>query len=194
MDRCGVEMMISSGHTALADMMRGNAEMVEITARYPGRWYAYLTYNPNHPERGRAQLDSYDRYPTYVGIKFHPSGHSYPITGDAYRPALEFAAARQLIVLTHTWGGSAYDSPALLAQVAERYPQVTFLAGHSGHGPVRGDDGRGAALSQRLPGADRRLCRARADRGDGRTRWARTRSCWATTCPGSTRTMPSAAW
>jgi len=134
MDRCGVQMMISSGHTALADMTRGNAEMVEVTARYPGRWYAYLTYNPNYPELGRAELESYDRRPSYAGLKFHPSYHGCPITGDHYRPALEFAAARQLIVLSHTWGGSAFDGPALVAQVAERYPQVTFLAGHSGHG------------------------------------------------------------
>jgi predicted TIM-barrel fold metal-dependent hydrolase len=69
-----------------------------------------------------------------VGLKLHPSFHQHPLTGEGYRPALEFAAARRLIVLSHTWGGSAYDSPAHLAQVAERYPEVTFLAGHSGYG------------------------------------------------------------
>jgi uncharacterized protein len=134
MERCGVETIVSAGHTALADMVRGNAEMAAITVRYPGRWYAYLTYNPNYPAQGRTELDAYEARRTFVGIKFHPSGHQYPITGDAYRPALEFAAARRLIVLTHTWGGSAFDRPELLAQVAERYPEVTFLAGHSGHG------------------------------------------------------------
>lgn len=134
MERCGVEIMVSSGHTALYDMVRGNAEMAEITARYPGRWYAYLTYNPNYLPQGRSELELYEQRRTFVGLKFHPSSHQYPITGDAYRPALEFAAARKLIVLTHTWGNSAYDRPELLAQVAARYPEVTFLAGHSGHG------------------------------------------------------------
>lgn len=134
MERCGVELMVSSGHTALYDMVRGNAEMTEITARYPGRWYAYLTFNPNYPALGRVELEGYESRRTYVGLKLHPSIHQYPLTGEAYRPALEFAAARRLIVLSHTWGSSAYDSPALLAQVAERYPEVTFLAGHSGYG------------------------------------------------------------
>ena len=134
MDRCGVEIIVSSGHTALADMSRGNAEIVAITERYPGRWYAYLTFNPNYPEQGHAELDSFQSHLTYVGIKLHPSLHQYPITGDAYRPALEFAAARRLIVLTHTWGHSAQDRPEMLAQVAERYPEIVFLAGHSGHG------------------------------------------------------------
>ncbi len=134
MERCGVELMVSSGHTALCDMVRGNAEMAEITARYPGRWYAYLVYNPNYPDLGRAELELYDARRTFVGLKLHPSFHQHPLTGEGYRPALEFAAARRLIVLSHTWGGSAYDSPAHLAQVAERYPEVTFLAGHSGYG------------------------------------------------------------
>lgn len=134
MDRCGVEVIVSSGHTALVDMVRGNAEITAITERHPGRWYAYLTYNPNYPDLGRQEIEGYERHPTYVGLKFHPSSHRYPLTGEGYRPALEFAAARRLIVLTHTWGESAYDRPELLGEVAHHYPDVTFLAGHSGHG------------------------------------------------------------
>jgi len=134
MDRCGVEITVSSGHTALEDMVLGNAEMTEVTARYPGRWYAYLMYHPNDPDNGRRELELYDARPTYVGIKLHPTWHQTPITADAYRPALEFAAARKLLLLSHTWGSSPYDSPAHMAQVAERYPDITFLCGHSGHG------------------------------------------------------------
>lgn len=134
MDRCGVETIVSSGHTALADMVAGNAEMAEITCAYPGRWYAYSVYNPNYPALARRELELYEARPTFVGLKLHPTMHRYPLTGDAYRPAFEFASARHLMVLSHTWGGSAYDRPELLAQVAERYPDVTLLAGHSGHG------------------------------------------------------------
>ena len=134
MDRCGVEIIVSAGHTALVDMVRGNAEMAEVTEPHAGRWYAYLTYNPNYPDLGREELERYEERRTFVGLKFHPSSHQYPLTGEGYRPALEFASARGLLVLTHTWGNSAYDSPEILAQVAERYPNVVFLAGHSGYG------------------------------------------------------------
>jgi hypothetical protein len=134
MDRCGVQVIVSSGHTALADMVRGNAEIATLSAQHLGRWYGYLVYNPNYVELGQQELASYEARRTFVGVKFHPTMHRYPLTGEAYRPALEFAAARKLIVLTHTWGGSAYDSPALLAEVAARYPEITFLAGHSGYG------------------------------------------------------------
>jgi predicted TIM-barrel fold metal-dependent hydrolase len=134
MERCGVEIIVSSGHTALCDMQLGNAEMAEITRQHPGRWYAYAVYNPNYPAQARRELELFDARPSFVGLKLHPSMHRYPITGEAYRPALEFADSRGLIVLTHTWGGSAYDRPELLAEVAERYPRTIFLAGHSGFG------------------------------------------------------------
>jgi uncharacterized protein len=79
-------------------------------------------------------LELYEARKAYVGIKFHPSHHDRALDSDAYRPALEFAAARGLIVLNHTWGHSSQCGPEQLAAVAARYPQVTFLAGHSCHG------------------------------------------------------------
>lgn len=161
MDRCGVEVLVSAGHTALVDMVRGNAEMVAVTSRYPGRWYAYLTYNPNYPDEGRGELNSYERRRSLVGLKFHPSHHAYPLTGDAYRPALEFAAARRLLVLSHTWGKSEYDRPELLAEVAERYPGATFLAGHAGHGEFD----ECMAVARRFPNVYLELTAAYAVRG-----------------------------
>ena len=133
-ERCGVEAMVSSGHLALVDMALGNAEMAAVTEAYAGRWYGYAVINPNFAKEAERELALYDQRPTFVGLKFHPSIHSYPLTGEGYRPALAFAAERHLLVLTHTWGHSSYDGPSYLAEVAGSYPDVTFLAGHSGYG------------------------------------------------------------
>ena len=133
-ERCGVEAMVSSGHLALVDMVLGNAEMAEVTERYAGHWYGYSVFNPNYPGEGARELSLLEDRPTFVGLKFHPSMHEYPLTGEAYAPALDFAAEHELLVLTHTWGHSSYDSPSHLAEVARRYPEVTFLAGHAGYG------------------------------------------------------------
>lgn len=134
MDRCGVEYMVSSGHTALVDMVRGNKEMLAATRACPERWFAYMVYNPNYPREGREQIDGYDQHPAYVGCKLHPSHHNVALTDDAYCPVLEFADARGLIVLTHTWGHNALCGPEALAEVAARYPNAVFLAGHACHG------------------------------------------------------------
>jgi len=134
MDRCGVQVAVSSGHTALADMVLGNKEIAELTAEQAGRWYGYTVYNPNYPDLCRRELALYASRRSMVGLKLHPSYHQCALNDPAYGPAYEFAASHDLIVLTHTWGESPYDAPKVLAQVAEAYPRVTFLAGHSGFG------------------------------------------------------------
>ena len=161
LDRCGVDSIVSSGHTALADMVRGNAEIAEVTAPHPGRWYGYLVYNPNYPVEAKRELALYHQRRSFVGLKFHPSYHNYPIDGEAYQPALEFAAENRLLVLSHTWGGSAYDSYMQVAKVAERYPQVDFLCGHSFYGQWE----EGMTLARRLPNVYLELTAAYAVNG-----------------------------
>jgi hypothetical protein len=134
MDRAGVRLVISSGHAALVNPTRGNAELAEVIARFPTRFRGYLALNPNYPEQLGAEVARFDELGGFVGLKFLSDYHRYPITGDNYRPALEFAAARGLPILMHTWGGSGYDSPQLVAELAGRYPTVPLLMGHSGHG------------------------------------------------------------
>ncbi len=138
MDRCGVRLIIASGHMALVDPERGNAEMAEVISRFPERFRAYLGLNPNYPDQLKQQLERFDDLPGFVGLKFLSDYHKYPITGDNYRPALEFAEQRRLPILMHTWGSSAYDSPQHVAELAGRHPGVRLLMGHSGHGDWQG--------------------------------------------------------
>jgi len=145
MDRCGIQVLVSSGHTALADMALGNPEMATVARRHPGRWYAYLVCNPRYPGELEAQLASFDTEPAFVGLKLHPTMHDYPLDGPAYRPVYEFASERRLMILTHTWGHNELCGPEHLRTVAERYPDVTFLAGHSFHGEF--DAGAAVALA-----------------------------------------------
>jgi predicted TIM-barrel fold metal-dependent hydrolase len=134
MDRSGVRCIVCSSHTSLSDPERGNREMAEVVRKHPGRFYAYRTVNPNYPEKVKEEVARFDGEEGFAGFKFHPSGHSYPITGPAYVPALEFANERKLLLLTHTWGHSEYDGPSMVEKVAKAYPQITFLMGHSGYG------------------------------------------------------------
>jgi len=161
MDRCGVGLIVSSGHLALADMVRGNQEIAAVTQRYPGRWYAYLTINPNDTDAIPDELRRYESVPTFVGLKFHPTLHQYPLTGPNYRSALEYAATHRLLVLTHTWGQSRFDGPDALEEVAQRYPQVTFLAGHACYGEFE----RAMELARRYDNIYLELTAAYAVRG-----------------------------
>ncbi len=134
MDRCGVRLTISAGHAALVDPERGNAELQEVIRRYPDRFRGYVALNPNYPELLEQQVARFEQMEGFVGFKFLSDYHQYPITGDRYRPALEYANERGLPILMHTWGHSTYDGPALADEVAQRYPNARLLMGHSGYG------------------------------------------------------------
>ncbi|MGD9497255.1 MAG: amidohydrolase family protein [Armatimonadota bacterium] len=134
MDACNVRWLIMSGHTALVDTQRGNREIAEVVAAHADRIRGYWVINPNYPGRMERELEDFEAAEGFVGFKFHPGGHGVPLTDDRYRPALEYADARGLPVLSHTWAGKGMCSYAEVAQVAERHPNVRFLMGHAGYG------------------------------------------------------------
>ncbi len=133
LDRCGVKMIVSSSHGALIDT-RANIEMAKVVKKYPDRFRAYWVINPNYPERIQKEIEQFSKTEGFVGFKFLSDYHKYPITGPRYEPALTFADKNGLLVLMHTWGQSTYNSPSLVEQLADEYPNLTFLMGHSGYG------------------------------------------------------------
>ena len=135
MDRRGLETIILSPHSALSgDTREGNREMIEAVERYPGRIYGYCTLNPNFPEDIEGEMDAYLEHPGVVGIKIHPAMHAYPVDGPRFAPVWERANEKKLMLLCHTWGASGGCGARDMRIVAERYPEVRLLLGHSCHG------------------------------------------------------------
>ncbi len=133
--RCGVTRLVCSSHDALlADPESGNRQMQQAVDRHPKLLSAYWAVNPNYPDLARRAPAHLASSRGFVGFKFLPDYHVYPLTGDGYRPALEYADTHRLLVLVHTWGGSAFNSPRHLETIALRYPGARFLMGHSGYG------------------------------------------------------------
>jgi predicted TIM-barrel fold metal-dependent hydrolase len=133
--RCGVKHIVCSAHDALlADPEEGNRAMQAAIDRNR-RWLSgYWAVNPNHPRLAKRAPGDLAKSRGFVGFKLLPDYHAYPLTGDRYCPALEYADAHRRLVLAHTWGGSACDSPQMLETVAHKYHGATFLMGHSGYG------------------------------------------------------------
>ena len=134
LDRCGVRCIISSAHSAVVDPKRGNPEMAEACRKFPDRLKAYMAINPHYPDQAKQDVETFDSRPEFVGFKFLADYYRYPITGDAFQPVYEFANARSIPILMHTWGHSQFDGPALVRKVAERYGNIPILMGHSGYG------------------------------------------------------------
>lgn len=136
MDACGVRLLCFSHHTSLHSPDLSNTLSVEAVCQFPSRLRAYCTINPNYPELVARELASFDALcpEVYVGLKFLSDYHKVALTDPRYKPAWAFADERELLVLAHTWGGSAYDGEHIVREVASRYPNVKLLLGHSCHG------------------------------------------------------------
>ena len=136
MDAAGVRLLVFSHHAALFSPDIGNRLSIEAVRRHPGRLRAYCVMNPNYPELMAQDLRAFEVLcpDVFVGFKFLSDYHQVSLTDIRYRPVWEYAEARGLLVLAHTWGGSTYDGEAVIQEVADRYPHVKFLLGHACHG------------------------------------------------------------
>lgn len=134
MDRCGVKFCICTPHMALVDTDRGNMETVELVSNYADRFRGYWGVNPNYPKRTAKDVARFETFTGFVGFKFLSDYHKVAITDKLYASVLEYANEHKLPILMHTWGGSGFDGPDLVEQVAEKYPDVKILMGHAGYG------------------------------------------------------------
>jgi predicted TIM-barrel fold metal-dependent hydrolase len=134
MDRAGVEKVVFSHHAALSSPDTMNRHAVEAVRAHPDRLRAYCVYNPGCRKISEAELAALDRFPdVFAGLKLHGDMHGVPYTDPRYDPAWQCANERGLPVLVHSWGDSANDGTAVMRAIAERYPRVPILLGHSLH-------------------------------------------------------------
>lgn len=140
MDRVGTRCCIAAAHAGIStDYTLGNSHVIAAMRAFPGRILGYCCINPNYPaDEIRRELDRCFEA-GMTAIKFHPSVHRYPIDGDGYRPAWEYANERDLVVLTHTESGQGTCGVAQVGKCAQRYANAKVLFGHSGFGYAGAD-------------------------------------------------------
>jgi predicted TIM-barrel fold metal-dependent hydrolase len=136
MKNLGVNCTIISAHVSLhGDYRLGNDYTIDAVRRFPKRFYGYITLNPHYPDDMRREVSRCLKVPGMIGMKLHPDTHSYDLLGENYTRAISLAEEHSLVVLSHTWEGSAFSAPAKLKKRAEEFPKVKFMCGHSGGGP-----------------------------------------------------------
>ena len=129
-DRLGIRKICVTAHAAIGpDFRLGNDLVAQAMKRFPDRILGYVTINPNYPERMTEELERCFAIPGFRGIKLHPDLHSRPVDCPYYNAALEFADARKLPVLIHTWG----DANVLdVEKLSIRWPNANFIIAHMG--------------------------------------------------------------
>lgn len=134
MDRIGVNKTIISAEAALfGNSLEGNLHAEKEFSQYNGRFGGYLAYNPRYRNLLVPEFDNFFRRGFFIGFKLLASYWKIPVTSPEYEPVWEYADKHRLPILLHTWDGP-YDSPAMLKDIAGKYPGAFFLLGHSGGG------------------------------------------------------------
>jgi uncharacterized protein len=133
MDRVNVRVAICSHHTGLVgETPYGNQRLQEDALEpEPARFLGYTVWNPHLAAEQERDLETWPPHEGFVGFKIHPSLHDVAMTDARYEPVLAYANAHRLPVLSHTWGHSGVDGPSCVGAVAEAYPDLQLLLGHS---------------------------------------------------------------
>ncbi|MBI4978622.1 MAG: amidohydrolase family protein [Spirochaetes bacterium] len=133
MDRHAIELVAISSHQALY-MPHANDSTVRAVDESDKRFAGYWAVNPNYADDFKNDIAGFEKVRNrgFIGFKFHPSIHDYPLDGENYSPYLEYLNKYGLVLLSHTWGGNICGFMQC-EKIAKQYPDITFILGHSGY-------------------------------------------------------------
>ncbi len=134
MNKMGVNQACISAILAFPDYQRGNDLTAEAVSEYPKRFIGLAVVNPHYAENVRSELERCFDKLRMGGIKIHPGMNDYPVDGEGYEEVWKFASERKTFVLSHTWYGQDAPtcSPGQFVPIANEYPDVPIILGHSG--------------------------------------------------------------
>jgi len=135
MDRAGIRSIVAGGHAGIGpDFRLGNDEVLAGMREFPGRIHGYCCVNPHYPACEMRDELSRCFDAGMIAVKIHPSMHGYPVDGEGYRPAWEFANERGCCLLSHTCVGDGNCGIGMFEKPARDFPNVNVILGHSGFG------------------------------------------------------------
>ncbi len=134
MDRSGIDMIVafprSNPHT---DYRPQNELIVGLQDQFPDRIAAFARIQPFYQDTAVSDVAEYASRGVR-GLKFHPiidGGNNAVNNRDLMFPLMEEASKHKLTVLIHS--GSHWNcAPSLIGDLAEHFPDVKFIVGHSG--------------------------------------------------------------
>lgn len=115
-----------------------SAELVRALERWPNRLLGVATIVATDVAVALANLDRWIKDGPMLGLYLPSSAQNVPCTHPNYDPVMRRAHELGAFILQHTWfktGGkdsSGESTPAELAELARRHPEITFICVHAG--------------------------------------------------------------
>lgn len=112
-----------------------NMEMLFVSKKYPKlKPLAVCQPNMNNNENNIRFL--LEKYPEFIGLKFHPECMKLNADSDKYNCYLELAREFKKPCLYHSGHiKSRFSSPKLIYKKAQEFPDVPIILGHLSTGP-----------------------------------------------------------
>ena len=131
MDNVGIRWLFFCNHIALDDPLDGEQYNVRAVKKYPDRLRAYHCFHSRHlnPEKEIREVE--DNPDIYIGFKILGDYNAYPISDYCHDPYYQYLSDTGKLLLLHTWGNSPNDGYDQVAEIAERFPKMTIICGHS---------------------------------------------------------------
>jgi len=107
-----------------------NDYIAKVVAAHPEKFIGFARTDPQHP----LAVDEVRRAVKQLGLrglKLHPRSQLFNPSDEQMLPLLEACVGLHVPILFHS--GYAYDPiPPMIAQVAERFPELSIVMGHMG--------------------------------------------------------------
>jgi predicted TIM-barrel fold metal-dependent hydrolase len=131
MDRMGVDVFCCSAIAAIYNQARlGNDQVIAAVRRYPKRFFGYTAVDVGYPQRVIPELERC-LAAGLRGVKIysHSIHNGFEYADPVFQPVFEFANARALPLLAHTFSVKELND---LEQQVAGYPRVRFIMAHTG--------------------------------------------------------------
>jgi len=143
MNSLWVKDFYSTPSETITDVTRNPAQVVleKLCRESHGHARYFEVFDPNFVDGSLRELEKSLTDPFCIGIKIHPVEHHVYASDPRYEQAFKMAERYHKTIMTHSWGLSDYNpnqrfgTPAQFAPMLEKYPQVTFVFGHTGGRP-----------------------------------------------------------
>jgi len=112
-----------------------NELTLKAVKKYPERLIGFIWINPHQGEKALEQIDQAVLEWGFKGIKMHPLLDAYLPDQDIVYPVMERARKYRIPVLFHC-GHPPWSLPWHFSSLADRFPDVTIILGHMGHGHI----------------------------------------------------------
>ncbi len=161
MQRSNVPLCCFVSHASSFAPQVGKEHDLAIAKKYPDSFKLYhiVASQELDQENDLERIENNKEH--YVGLKFLADYYKVPLSHESHTAYWQYANANKLLVLSHTWGGSAYNGLAEAEKILALYPDLVFIAGHSFHGQWQ----EAAKLASKYPNLYLELTAVLDDRG-----------------------------